>query len=346
LLIFTDEIMYRLIATSCALFLVVPSVGCSTLGFSTNPVAHTMTQQTKQVLNASPRRPVGVSRELDKQVLQTHYLEPGDELLIESNDIESLVRIPADQQVSADGSVDLGEYGRVKVASLTLEQAEELIQSAMRKDDQQPTSINVRLIQSVQKFYVIGEVNSPGSYPLTGHETVLDGIVAAGGLTQRASACDLLLARPTDPCSCRVTLPVCYRAITQLGDTATNYQLKPGDRVFVGRQSLWEELMQCCCWDRSCERCCESHRACRDPLVAQQVTPSFATPMTQSISSSMQPDVPESRNDAWPIQNQPLDSLHAIRVEAVPIAESATPGDAADAASPLDGELDFGDVLK
>ena len=37
-------------------------------------------------------------------------------------------------------------------------------------------------------------------------------------------------------------LPVCYRQIVQLGDTTTNYQLQPGDRIYVPGQTLWEQL--------------------------------------------------------------------------------------------------------
>ncbi len=334
--------MPRLVAISCLLLLFATGLGCSTLGFPTDPVAHTMTRQTKQVLDSSPLHPVAVPRELNKQVLETHYLEPGDELLIEANDIDSDVRIPADQQVSADGSVDLGKYGRVKIASLTLEQAEELIQSTIAAAEEASASINVRLIQSVEKFYVIGEVNSPGAYPLAGHETVLDGIVAAGGLSLRASACDILLARPTDPCSCRVTLPVCYRAITQLGDTTTNYQLRPGDRIFVGRQSLWEELMQCCCCEKSCERCCKQQRACRDPLIVDPEKPRFASGKAQGVPINS--DLPESESDTAQPNIAPQDSFEAVRVEEFPGYESAMPrADAADVG--LDGELDFDDLL-
>jgi protein involved in polysaccharide export with SLBB domain len=338
--------MHRWFATSCSLLLLAFSTGCSTLGFSTNPIAHMMTKQTKQVLDASPRHATIVPRELDQQVLPTHYLEPGDELLIEANDIESELRIPADQRVSADGSVDLGEYGRVKVASLTLEQSEDLIESAIAAVEQEPASINVRLLQSVDRFYVIGEVNSPGSYPLIGHETVLDGIVAAGGLTLRASACDLLLARPTDPCSCRVTLPVCYRAITQLGDTTTNYQLKPGDRIFVGRQTIWEELSQCCLSPKSCERCCSVQRACGNPLVAQQVQPSFAPPSAMPTFSAdeREPNIAPSENIA------PIEEVHVDdRAQQFDNQQQHAEPELIQPAPPvpqLDGELDFGELLK
>ncbi len=240
-----------------------------------------MTEQTKEVLATSPQRPA-VTRELAKQVLPSHYLQPGDELLVEAINGESEIRIPADQQVAADGSLDLGKFGRVVVASLTLEQAERLIFEAIAAAESVEVSVNVRLIQPIHRYYVVGEVNSPGAYPLSGYETVLDGIMAAGGLTSRASACDTLLARPTDPCSCRVTLPVCYRAITQLGDTTTNYQLRPGDRIFVGRQSFKEELLACC-GEHTCDRCGGRQTACCDPLVADRDVPEFVAPSTVSI---------------------------------------------------------------
>ena len=37
--------------------------------------------------------------------------------------------------------------------------------------------------------------------------------------------------------------PVCYQQITQLGDTTTNYQLQPGDRVFVPSKGTLEGLL-------------------------------------------------------------------------------------------------------
>jgi protein involved in polysaccharide export with SLBB domain len=91
-------------------------------------------------------------------------------------------------------------------------------------------------------YYVLGQVNAPGSFPLTGRETVLDGIVAAGGLNTKGSRSNIILSRPTAPDGCRLVLPVCFRQIVQLGDTTTNYQLQPGDRVYVPSQTLGEQL--------------------------------------------------------------------------------------------------------
>ena len=38
-----------------------------------------------------------------------------------------------------------------------------------------------------------------------------------------------------------MVLPVCYREIVQLGDTATNYQLTAGDRVYVPSRGFWDD---------------------------------------------------------------------------------------------------------
>jgi hypothetical protein len=56
-------------------------------------------------------------------------------------------------------------------------------------------------------------------------------------------------------------LPVCYDRIVQLGDTTTNYQIRPGDRVFVATRTLCEAIKF---WQRDCPNCPEcGSRPCR-----------------------------------------------------------------------------------
>ncbi|TWU03759.1 Polysaccharide biosynthesis/export protein [Neorhodopirellula pilleata] len=281
------------------------AAGCSSLGMSLYPSNSTLTREAKEVLDAS-RIPASMPRENAKTVLPPHALEPGDSLLIEPVNLERDLRLPADQIVLADGTVDLGPYGRVVVAGQNLEQAEALIEQQIAyqirqqrescqkffpKQDRQDIdlpelpedcdsiAVNVRMLEPVHRFYVLGEVNAPGAYPLSGFETVLDAIVTAGGLTTSANPCKILLARPTEPCDCRVTLPVCYREIVQMGNTSSNYQLQPGDRVFVSSRSCLDELMF---WraDRPCSRCSGCNRPCRNPaIVTARPMLSVADPM-------------------------------------------------------------------
>lgn len=324
--------------------------GCSTLGLSTNPVAHLLTGSTQEVLNATRATPM-VPRELSKTVTAVHFLQAGDELLIESMDVESDVYLPADQRVQTDGSVDLGKYGRMVVAGMTLEQAESSIQEMISPIEKKAIPVNVRLVQPVHRYYVIGEVNSPGAYSLIGHETVLDAIMEAGGLTAKASACDLLLARPTEPCDCRVALPVCYRAITQLGDTTTNYHLKPGDRIFVGRQTLMEEIRSYCSSTMTCDRCCSKQVACCDPNAINQHNPAFVASGTQAIPAPRPPSIHQAAvpPDASSDSDRPEASLEMIESnETIGIQGRTEPSSAVPNVldGRLDGELDFESFLR
>jgi len=73
---------------------------------------------------------------------------------------------------------------------------------------------------------------------VTGNETVLDAISQINGLS-RLSSKDIWIARPAPSgVGCDQVLPVDIEAIMKGGSTATNYQLLPGDRVFIA-QDQW-----------------------------------------------------------------------------------------------------------
>ena len=361
-----DRAPLRIAALTTCLIL-LGSGGCSTLGISLYPSMSTLTKEAQTVLEQS-RIPSAIPRENAKSVLPPHKLQPGDALLIEPTNLERDLRLPADQIVLADGTVDLGPYGRIVIAGRSLEEAELLIEEQIvfqlkkqaadcrelageevppGEQSMVPTqcngvAINVRLLEPVHEFYVLGEVNAPGSYPLTGSETVLDAIVSAGGLTSSANPCKILLARPTDPCECRVTLPVCYREIVQMGNTATNYQLQPGDRVFVSTRSCMDELMF---WHagRSCPRCAGCNRACANPemVIARQMSPVRDTMISPgSVGWSPTPEdllhpsrlVPPAGHD---LGDPPSEFENLLNSRGTP---DSTPGPLR---SQVDGELDF-----
>jgi protein involved in polysaccharide export with SLBB domain len=222
----------------------VLAAGCSSL----NPLAfrtgdaQPLLPEAKAFKNAVPMPPP-VPRELDKTVMSAYVVEPGDVLLVQPVKLDSPARLPPDQTILPDGKIDLGEYGRVLVAGKTVEAVEATVQAIVVAKTPDAGMINVRLIGRNSKvYYVLGQVNAPGSFPLQGRETVLDGLVSAGGLNTRASRSNIILSRPTVPDGCRIVLPVCYRQIVQLGDTTTNYQLQPGDRIYVPAMTFKETL--------------------------------------------------------------------------------------------------------
>ena len=91
-------------------------------------------------------------------------------------------------------------------------------------------------------YYVITEGAGYGDnivrLPVTGNETVLDAISNINGLS-RLSSKDIWIARPAPSgVGCEQILPVDIEGIMKGGITATNYQLMPGDRVFIAQDHM------------------------------------------------------------------------------------------------------------
>ena len=196
-------------------------------------------------------------RELEKEILPDYRVEPGDELLVETADSGSKLELPGGQIVQPDGTISIGRHGRLNVVDKTVDEIKGDVESLIAGDSGKGDPITVRLLQPEGSlYYVLGEVSSPGAYPLKGRETVLDGILKAGDLTDRANRKQIILARPSGPGECRTVLPICYRHIVQLADTSTNYQLMPGDRIFIASLTFWDEICQLCAGrDEGCLIC-------------------------------------------------------------------------------------------
>lgn len=251
----------------CAVGLLAVLSGCSTLSTLGIPLAgpHQMMLAADQIRRAAGPPP-NLPRELSKSVSGPYVVEPGDVLVVEPADFNSSIRIAGgDQVVKPDGSIDLGRFGSVAAAGKTLPELQAEVQAMVQASEENGDEILVRLISWESKvFYVLGEVNAPGAYPYSGRETVLDALVAAGELTDRANRHKIIFTRPSEPSDCRVVLPICYNQIVQLGDTSSNYQLLPGDRVYVTSLTLWDDVLQTLFPGHfeHCTRCDAEHDPC------------------------------------------------------------------------------------
>ncbi len=174
-------------------------------------------------------------------------LEP----ILQQSDVSvSLAQTAGQQQIigehllGADGMVNLGTYGLVYVAGLRLDVAREKIEKHLETYlDSPKISLDV-LAYNSKAYYVITDGAGQGDqvikFPITGNETVLDAIAQVGGLTQLSSK-QIWIARPAPGNSgFEQVLPVNWSDITRGGLTATNYQVLPGDRIFVAGDRLME----------------------------------------------------------------------------------------------------------
>jgi protein involved in polysaccharide export with SLBB domain len=256
--------------------------GCiSSSGLLFRPGPHKQLHSAKSMAKVAGN-PLPLPRELSKSLQSEHRVEPGDVLAIETASYDAKVRFPGDQPVLPNGTIDLGALGEMLVAGKTVAEVERDVQLRVDRsveafpdddlaaEDATASKVNVRLVEPQGSvFYVLGEVNSPGSYPVKGNETALDAILEAGDLTDRADRMAIVLSRPTHPTSCRLVLPVCYHQIVQLGDTSTNYQIRPGDRIYVPSLTFWNELWQSCFPGRmeDCPTCPSPQCPCPESLL-------------------------------------------------------------------------------
>jgi polysaccharide biosynthesis/export protein len=159
----------------------------------------------------------------------------------------ALVEMSGQQQIAGqhlvglDGTVTLGAYGSVPVVGLTLEQAKHAIEDHLgRFLDQPEVAVDVYQYNS-KVYYVITEGAGLGDgvtkWPITGNDTVLDALVNIQGTTQVSSK-RIWIARPVPNCDQLQILPVDWKAVTAQAATETNYQLMPGDRVFVAEDKM------------------------------------------------------------------------------------------------------------
>jgi len=146
-------------------------------------------------------------------------------------------QIAGEHLVGPDGTINLGTYGTVYVTGLTLAEAKAEIEKHLGNYLDAPlVSVDVFSYNS-KVYYVVTEGAGFGDniarFPVTGNETVLDAISQINGLS-RLSSKDIWIARPAPSgVGCDQILPVDIEAIMKGGSTATNYQIMPGDRVFI-----------------------------------------------------------------------------------------------------------------
>jgi polysaccharide export outer membrane protein len=139
--------------------------------------------------------------------------------------------------VAPDGSINLRTYGRVQVMGKTIEETTAVVRKQLAKHFVSPElSVEVKQYNS-KVYYIITEGAGMGDnvrrVPITGSDTVLDALASVNGLSQVSSK-KIWISRPSPKNPAQGTiLRVDYAGITKRGATVTNYQILPGDRVFI-----------------------------------------------------------------------------------------------------------------
>jgi polysaccharide export outer membrane protein len=143
--------------------------------------------------------------------------------------------LSAKLRVDEHGKVTLPVAGTLPVLGLTAEQAGLAIEARFRDTEVlNDPHVSVTVLEfSTQGVTVLGEVKSPGVYPLLGAHGLLDLISAAGGETTSAGK-DVTVTHRDDP-----SHPVIVKVASKPGSTAAfNIDVRPGDTIMVSHAGI------------------------------------------------------------------------------------------------------------
>ncbi len=144
--------------------------------------------------------------------------------------------------VGPDGTINLRKYGLIPISGKTVAEAKAGIEERLKKFlDSPEVSVDVLAYNSKVYFMITqgaGLGDSVRRLPSTGNDTVLDAISQINGLSQVSDSKRIWIVRPSPSDAQKATvLQVDWHAITRRGETATNYQIFPRDRVYIGEDA-------------------------------------------------------------------------------------------------------------
>jgi len=134
--------------------------------------------------------------------------------------------------VRSDGKISLPLAGEVQAAGQTPHQLELALVGKLRNYIAEPEVAVIVSEMKSQKFNILGEVNKPGTYPLTNGATVLDAIALAGGFRDFAKQKSVYVLR-RDASGGESRIPFNYKDVIQGKHADQNVKLLSHDTIVV-----------------------------------------------------------------------------------------------------------------
>ncbi len=171
--------------------------------------------------------------------LSRFFIEPRvTATVVQSGSVQA---IAGQHMVGPDGMVSLGSYGNVSVVGMTLAEAKWVIEAHLAQYLEMPEVAVSVFSYNSKVYYLITQGAGLGDgvyrFPVTGNDTVLDAVAQIQGL-QPVSSKRIWIARPNPHVDGYQILAVDWHGITAMANAETNYQILPGDRVFVAEDKL------------------------------------------------------------------------------------------------------------
>lgn len=182
------------------------------------------------------------AQEKVKKTLQERFGLREPQVALSLPDVAGKQAISGEHLVRPDGTVAIGIYGSVFVAGMTLDEVKVALEAHLANHIHQPELYVDVLAYNSKTYYIVMDGGGYGEkvmrMPCTGNETVLDAISQVQGLSEVSSR-EIWLVRPAPAgFGCAQVMCVNWNEIVAEGITTTNYQVLPGDRIYVEADRL------------------------------------------------------------------------------------------------------------
>jgi len=125
----------------------------------------------------------------------TEYaLAPGDKIRVIVFGEDTLT---GEYVITSGGNLSFPLIGNLRVTDKTVEQLQVALASALSDGYLNNPRVSIQVI-SFRPFYILGEVNRPGEYPVSTGLTLEQAVASAGGYTYRANSRRAFVKRATE----------------------------------------------------------------------------------------------------------------------------------------------------
>jgi polysaccharide export outer membrane protein len=133
--------------------------------------------------------------------------------------------------VRLDGKISFPLLNDIQASGLTTGELKAKIEAGLKDYVSHPVvTVSVRNPLS-QRFYILGEVQNTGEYPLVKHLRVLQAFALAGGFTEWASKDEIILMRNENGVD--KVYRINYKAIAKGRDLSQNIEIQADDTIIV-----------------------------------------------------------------------------------------------------------------
>jgi protein involved in polysaccharide export with SLBB domain len=153
------------------------------------------------------------------QLSRSYQLGPGDRVRIT---VFGETELTGEYDIATDGALTFPLVGEVSAMGLTPDQLSRAIATRLRRGYLREPRV-VSSVISYRPFYILGEVNNPGTYPYAANLDVMSAVAIAGGYTYRANKRRVFIRRAG----------ASHEEALSLRETV---YVQPGDTVRIGER--------------------------------------------------------------------------------------------------------------